>query len=113
MREFTSSVLIVSEKPPADSQLQIDHIYRLSDLSPFINLSDSSQKSNFYFSTLILPLLVAISDEAEKYIHALQHLYPQLQIILYVHKNTMENDLINFLNKQKVFHILNYKLLRV
>ena len=99
MREFSSSVLIVGDHVPHDSQIQIDHIFRLKELS-------SSLEQVPIFHVVILPLLVAVSDEAEKYLHILIHQNPNLQLIILAPKNDHITEMQNFLNRHKVFHVL-------
>jgi two-component system NtrC family sensor kinase len=94
---LASKVFLIGEKPSQNLSSILQFYSRISELP---------LKNQTQIDVLILPLLVALSDEARKHIHILQALNPSLQLILIAPPGSSIKDLEDCINKFPIAQIV-------
>jgi nitrogen-specific signal transduction histidine kinase len=94
---LASKVFLIGEKPSQNLSSILQFYSRISDLP---------LKNQTPIDVLILPLLVALSDEASKHIHIIHARNPSLQLILIAPQGSAVRDLEDCINKFPIAQII-------
>ena len=92
-----SKVILLGERAPAELATEARFFPRFQDL-PSVG--------NSQFDVLVIPLLMALSTEASKYIHMIHAQNPALQILLVASIGANAKDLEDCINKFPIFSII-------
>ncbi len=92
-----SKVILLGERPPSNLSIPVQYFSRFQDLG---SLSESN------VDVLSLPLLMALSAEASKYIHLLHAKNSALQLLLIAPLGSAIEDLFECINKFPIFAIV-------
>ena len=97
MDKISSKVILLGERPPQGMSTPAQYVSRFQE---FGTLPDPS------LDVLVLPILMALSAEAAKYIHMIYAKNPALQILLIAPSGSDIQDLEECINKFPIFGII-------
>ena len=98
MKSLNSKIIILGERPPIGLSMQVQY---------FSRFQDTISNPVSYYDILVLPILMALSAEAGKYIHMTHARNPALQIVLVAPPGSAIPDLEECINKFPIFSIID------